>query len=274
MPKNLIRKLPDGFEWKIEWEQDHPQDSSWMGDWSRNSFAGPYWVDTKRGELKGQEGKEILMEVGKDNENFFEESLGWIYEATDGEHDWLFTEDKGETALYTRDDYVIRSGLPTYHGDRSDRRFWYPSDMRFSKNCEKEIAEFGLDEVIKWIIGDYERHLAYAHNEWTFEYCLVKLVHEDFPDDMICWNSLGGVESDRTKEYQTEVEEDCMWEAINLEEVNSFIKGHADDGTFGDEDYQAVIAEFAEWEIAVKAQRQAAYDAQRAAWEAQKNEQS
>lgn len=261
--QNLIRDLPEGFEWKIEWERDHPQDSSWMGDWSRNSWEGHFFVDSKTGELKGQEGKEILMEVGKDNENFFEESLGWMLEPSDGDYDWFFKEDKGETAVYTREDCVIRSGLPTYHGDRHDHRYWYPSDMRFTKDFEKEIAKWGLEKVLDWIVADYERHLAYAHNEWTFEYCQVTLIHEDFPDEDIVWNSLGGVESDRTKEYQTEVEEDCMWEAVNLEEINSFIKGHTDI-------YQGVIAEFAEWYLAVGVERKAAYDAQRAAWEAQK----
>lgn len=224
MPKqNLIRKLPDGFEWKIEWAQDYPQDSSWMGDWSRNRGAGRFYVNAKTGELFGYP------------------------------------------------NHPLREGLPIYKGDRPDYHFWYPSDMRFSKDFQKEIAEWGMDEVLKWIIADYERHLAYVHNEWTFEYCLVSLIHEDFPKERICWDSLGGVESDRTKDYQIEVEENCMWSAFEQYDVDGFIKGHADDGTFGAEDYQAVIAEWREWEMAVKAQRQAAYEAQQAEQKEQKN---
>lgn len=264
--KSLIRGLPEGFEWAVEWEQDPDMDDSELGEWSRNSYYLSYRVDTENGWL-----------LGPDEESSYEQRV-WVGEYpeqiidSDGRIFDLQDEDTGE--YYCDGVRILRRFLSEYHGDsRYWRKYWYPSDMRFSKDLKKEIAEYGLEKVLDWVQAGYELHISWCNNDWHYQWCCVKLMYDPTGDgyapemEEVTFDSMGGI-ADPDGSYAPEVEEDLMWGALNLEQIEEFIKGHALVDIL---DEQVLYAEFVELHQRVEAQRKAAYEAQRAEWEAKKN---
>lgn len=270
-----IRDLPEGFEWKIEWRYDEDGDISWLGTFMREDDGSDYIIDTSEGRLLGPYEdsyqqfvwalavEDFPDEVTRDGRNWL------LLDAEEGEEGWYHFEGRP----------IIREDLPHYPDRYSYRNAWWSTDRH--ENYADQIAQYGFDEVMGWVVGDYERHIAWCNDEWTFEGCIVRLCHEDNPDTLAD-ASLWGIESDRDQTYTNEVEEDLMHECL------SEFEGHIDDFIYSrivvdKEDPQGSLAEvlkvrvekmaeLQKWLDEVEAERIAAYEAQRAKWEGQKKD--
>lgn len=266
-PKSLIRELPEGFHFVVKWEDDDYPDLSWLGTFQSRDHGEDFIVDRRKGQLLGPSngGEEACRVWAGDYPDEIHDEDGYIWE--------LLDEDEGLYRQSTRP--ILKEYLST--GDRNSYEYYVSTNHGLH---DLKYDGITMDDVVKWIERDYERLCDYG-NYWFMQGCVVKLY---FGYKEIAEHSLWGIESDRKDSYTTEVEEDLMAACLNDFDDEMILEAQA--LYLGLQQIKPLpeqkkinaarkrmnqLLAFANWSEKILAERQAAYEAQRAEWETKKD---